>query len=208
MSSVGYFREDSWFCECELKAKTYTSRKEHSKGKKFFRCPQPIGVKQCDFFLWEEDEAAAKEARNQTYQPRPQTPPNRAIGIGGLLTPVSHGSGKPDALSLVHYEPKLSTSPEDTTPTKRQLSFQERSLIPHRRDNGQVARLNSTNDEDLFGSVIELLQSHRIDVNTSTKLRLEHMIRLTVDTYETKLRSYENTIIAFSETVDELERRK
>jgi hypothetical protein len=196
----GSFTQERWHCGCGLLANWRTSNTDATKGEKcmslcsilsrkvvnlrrlVLRCSQSRS-EQCEFFLWEKDEAAARELKDPQHMPAPQTPTNRYHrGAQSLLTPNTRET----ISSSNRRVPQL----PDMTPT------------PHRYNDDPF---KSESDTDLTTAIMELLRSDNVELRTSTEVQLQHTIGLGVGVYEAKLRKFEETVAKLRKKLDELE---
>ncbi len=153
-------------------------------GNLVLRCRLPR-EEQCKFFLWEKDEAAAREQNASHPLPVPQTPTRRQNSHPvSLPTPNSRASG--DRTSRPAFLQSL-----DMSPTPRRFN---------------EVGFKSDEDEDLSVAVLELLRSDNLKLKTSTEVQLRHTINSAVGVYETRLRKSEGTISELRRKLDDLER--
>lgn len=151
--------------------------------------------KYCKFYLWEKHDAGAREPMTTGLQDPllPRTPRSdrkrgaERVEISHLPTPNSDSRG------------------DGTHKSPRRRYFQSPNQTPTRQRYNNAHTSFDCGDSDLSAEVIALLQEVDIRLPGSTEVRLRHIINLTVDSYETRIRRCSDTAAELSKKLAETE---
>jgi hypothetical protein len=206
---MGTFRDGKWYCCCGIPAEWYTSKTEATNGEKcrvfsfhqssgsnleiVARCPKSRD-EGCSFYLWEKDDLAARASKiTEEQEPSlPQTPSKRQR---------TAAQGRTETYSLP--APNSRSYGIHTGIRKITLQSPNETPTPQRYHNFQIS--SNYGESDLFTEVNALLQSVEIRLKSSTEVKLRHIIKMRVESYETQIRTCQETITELSKRLAETE---
>lgn len=184
---LGSFVDGEWRCSCEEKAVWRTAKTDASRGKKC-RAAIPIegrnanisavlrcnNLKQCKFFLWEEDEASAREKSLQGPS-TPQTPTRRPNDPSAAFpTPTS----------------RHSATAQRSGAASKGISATDVSPIPFTLTEGS----RSSGNGDLPTKILGFLRDRNVELSSADEIVLHDMVSTEVTVYELRLSRAEETI--------------
>lgn len=135
---------------------------------------------QCKFFLWERNEPSERQ-RYERGSTVPQTP--QSVRRTELPTPQTGSAKLESRLAAISFD-------RETSPTPRK---------------GRGRQVDSEEEVDLYGEVVDLLKSEGVVLKESVKIQLEELVNLRVADYETKVKMSQRAVKRLQRQLLELE---
>ncbi|RPA83608.1 hypothetical protein BJ508DRAFT_413281 [Ascobolus immersus RN42] len=92
----GIFQDGYWLCDCkprQIALKHQTKKQTVNFGRWFYGCPKYREARHCNFFLWEDTDALAREA--EYWEQHPELDKHAALNANPVPTPTISRIGLP-----------------------------------------------------------------------------------------------------------------